>query len=188
MAKQGAKKLIESNKKHLQKLQIAIAVSLGLYAVIRLHLFKASTSWWHYFGFFCSSGTALFFYWLLSLMAKATYGSQGEVLDGGLDLTVSTGFATYYHDLIYITIFVQVMSSLVSDWFWLVYSVVPMFCIFRLWTDVISPYIFTPQPGEDGYGDGVPENETKAERKKREKMERKAEMKENRPKMMKMRQ
>lgn len=53
---------------------------------------------------------------------EPTYTERGEIEDGGADLSLG-GLTGYYHDLIYISIFVQ-LASLISGYFWLVFLVV----------------------------------------------------------------
>uniref|UniRef100_A0A9I9EFF7 Uncharacterized protein n=1 Tax=Cucumis melo TaxID=3656 RepID=A0A9I9EFF7_CUCME len=44
-------------------------------------------------------------------MATPTYGDDGELLDGGFDMSTG-GICSYMHDVIYITSFVQISSIL----------------------------------------------------------------------------
>ncbi|KAJ9529029.1 hypothetical protein QJQ45_007105 [Haematococcus lacustris] len=97
MAGQGAKKRIEENKRRLRLLIIWLAVGLAA-QVLNL----ASIS---------------------ALAAPVYDPSSGELLDGGADLDMK-GFCGYYHDVLYITVIVQVLSA-VSPWFWYLYLVVP---------------------------------------------------------------
>ncbi|CAN4084349.1 unnamed protein product [Withania somnifera] len=95
-------------------------------------------------------------------MAKPSYGVDGEMFDGGYDMSTG-GICGYLHDVIYITCFVQ-LTSIISDKFWYTYLVIPAFAAYKL-----SGFIkgFLPQGSED-----VEEDEKT--RKKREKLEKKA--------------
>ncbi|PHU11095.1 hypothetical protein BC332_18025 [Capsicum chinense] len=95
-------------------------------------------------------------------MAKPSYGDDGEMFDGGYDMSTG-GICGYLHDIIYITCFVQ-LASIISDKFWYTYLVIPAFAAYQL-----SGFIkgLLPQGSED-----VEEDEKT--RKKREKLEKKA--------------
>ena len=45
-------------------------------------------------------------------------------MDGGGDLTLG-GMSSYYHDIIYIAVFLLVAAALVSDWIWLALLSIP---------------------------------------------------------------
>lgn len=95
-------------------------------------------------------------------MAQPIYGDDGELLDGGFDMSTG-GICGYMHDVIYITSFVQIMSIL-SGKFWYTYLVIPGFGVYKS-----SGFIrgLLSQGSED-------EPEDEKTRKKREKMEKKA--------------
>jgi hypothetical protein len=46
-------------------------------------------------------------------------GAQGELIDGGQNLAQS-GMMSYTHDVLYISLFLQVATTLLSDWFFIV--------------------------------------------------------------------
>ena len=53
---------------------------------------------------------------------EPTYTEAGELEDGGTDLNMG-GLCTYYHDLIYLSAFVQIMA-IFTDRAWLCFGVV----------------------------------------------------------------
>ena len=79
---------------------------------------------------------------------------------------------SYYHDIIYVSAFVLITTAAFSDWFWLVGLVVPGFATYKLWADIILPWIFTPT--QDELDANARMKETKEERRKREKAEARA--------------
>ena len=52
-------------------------------------------------------------------LTEPTYAGNGEIEDGGANLSLG-GVTGYYHDLIYLAVFVQ-LTSLISKYFWLVF-------------------------------------------------------------------
>ncbi|KAL2481082.1 Protein of unknown function (DUF788) [Abeliophyllum distichum] len=162
MANQGAKKRKEENTRHMRNLLRLILASNVIYLVIRVGIFHSSFTWKHWAGLILTSLAYVIPYKQLSAMAKPSYSDDGELLDGGFDMSTG-GICGYLHDIIYITCFVQV-SSIISEKFWYIYLVIPGFAAYQLWGLVKG---FLPHGSE-----GAEEDEKT--RKKREKMERKA--------------
>lgn len=109
MANQGAKKRAEENAKRIAALRMVLAAGF-VCQLLRLALLwsKGQPLTWPVTGttltilvaWFCFSGIAAF--------AAPVYDRQtGELIDGGADLSMG-GMCAYYHDVLYITSFVQV--------------------------------------------------------------------------------
>ncbi|KAG6524336.1 transmembrane protein 208 homolog [Zingiber officinale] len=162
MANQGAKKRKEENKKHMTNLRLLIIASNVIYVLVRLVIFHSTFTWKHWIGLLVTSIVYGLSYKQLESMARPTYSDDGELLDGGYDMTTG-GICGYLHDVIYITSFVQIMSIL-SGKFWWTYLVIPAFGAYKL-----SGLLKGIMPGGS---EGEVEDEKS--RKKREKMERKA--------------
>ena len=58
----------------------------------------------------------------LCCSAEATY-DNGELLDGGADLNAG-GIPGYLQDGIWVTVAVQFLTAVISDWFWFLYLLV----------------------------------------------------------------
>lgn len=170
MANKGAKKRKEENEKHMAFLRNLILISNGLYVFLRVGARYRSLSWLHGLGFVATSAIYKVLYGQLAGMAKADVDeATGEILDGGFDMSTG-GLCSYMHDVLYITCFVQV-ASILSDKFWYLFLVIPIFAAYKLWGSILQPYFFPPKGAEEG-----PLSDK--EKKKLEKAERKA----NRPK------
>ncbi|KAL0334138.1 UNVERIFIED_CONTAM: hypothetical protein Sangu_1570000 [Sesamum angustifolium] len=157
MANQGAKK----RKRRSPSLRLIIA-SNAIYVVIRIGVFYSSFTWKHWAGLILTSLAYVIPYQQLAAMAKPSYTDDGELLDGGFDMSTG-GICGYLHDVIYITCFVQ-LSSIISEKFWYIYLVIPGFAAYQL---------FGLVKGFLSHGsEGVEEDEKT--RKKREKMEKRA--------------
>lgn len=169
MANKGAKKRKEENDKHMAFLRNLILICNAVYVVLRLGFRFRSVSWRHGVGFCITSAIYKVLYGQLAGMAKPEIDeATGEILDGGFDMNTG-GLCSYMHDVLYITSFLQI-ASILSDKFWYLYSVIPIFAFYKLWVLVLQPYFMQPAR-EDAPMD-------EKERKRMEKMERKA----NRPK------
>ncbi|XP_047324244.1 transmembrane protein 208 homolog [Impatiens glandulifera] len=162
MANQGAKKRKEENTRHMKNLLRFIIACNAVYLLIRAGVFHASFNWKHWVGLILTSCAYNFPYRQLASMAKPSYGDDGELFDGGYDMSTA-GVCGYLHDVIYITGFVQ-LGSIISDKFWYIYLVIPGFAIYKVLGFAKG---FLPS-GSEG------EEEDEKTKKKREKMERKA--------------
>ncbi|KAK6127003.1 hypothetical protein DH2020_039252 [Rehmannia glutinosa] len=162
MANQGAKKRKEENARHMKTLLRIILASNVIYLVIRIGVFYSSFTWKHWAGLILTSLAYVIPYQQLAAMAKPAYTDDGELLDGGFDMSTG-GICGYLHDVIYITCFVQ-LSSIISEKFWYIYLVIPGFAAYQLFGLVRG---FMSQGSEGG-------EEDEKTRKKREKMEKRA--------------
>lgn len=130
--------------------------------MVRAGIFHSTFKWKHWVGLILTSAAYTIPYKQLALMAKPAYADDGELLDGGFDMSTG-GVCGYLHDIIYVTCFVQ-LTSIISEKFWYIYLVIPAFAAYQLFGLVKG---FLPQGSE-----GAEEDEKT--RKKREKMEKKA--------------
>lgn len=85
---------------------------------------------------------------VMNYMARPTYSETGQLLDGGIDLNMESGFSEHLKDLIILTSTVQVLS-LLSNYFWFLWLVAPGRAIFLLWVNVLAPWFFSPPPEVD---------------------------------------
>ncbi|KYN34066.1 hypothetical protein ALC56_11566, partial [Trachymyrmex septentrionalis] len=85
-------------------------------------------------------------YQFMSYMARATYSESGQLLDPGVDLNMEGGIAEHFKDLIILTSGVQILS-LISNYFWLLWLLVPLRGSWVLWKQILAPWFFA-QPQE----------------------------------------
>ncbi|KXZ43094.1 hypothetical protein GPECTOR_102g47 [Gonium pectorale] len=138
MAKEGAKKRVEENRKRLRNLRIAMAVGIATNAIVRLVLRRGYASTAHIIGFGALLFLDLFSYSAIAKFAEPEYNDKGDITYPGADLSMG-GMCGYWHDLLYISIFVQVTSSL-SSYFWYTLLVVPGFALYMLYVKILKPY------------------------------------------------
>uniref|UniRef100_A0A1J3ERC1 Transmembrane protein 208-like protein n=1 Tax=Noccaea caerulescens TaxID=107243 RepID=A0A1J3ERC1_NOCCA len=162
MANQGAKKRKDENTRHMAKLRRIIIACNVFYVIVRMLIFHSSFTWKHWIGLVVTSlGYGLPYKWL-NQMAKPSVTDDGELIDGGFDMSTG-GICGYLHDVLYITCFVQI-ASIISGKFWYAYLVIPAFGAYK-GSNLIRGFM---SQGSEG---GVEDEKT---RKKREKMEKKA--------------
>ncbi|XP_011640242.1 transmembrane protein 208 isoform X2 [Pogonomyrmex barbatus] len=85
-------------------------------------------------------------YQFMSYMASTTYSESGQLLDPGVDLNMEGGIAEHVKDLIILTSGIQVLS-LISNYFWLLWLLVPLRGSWMLWKQILAPWFFA-QPQE----------------------------------------
>ncbi|KAL7602024.1 uncharacterized protein LOC111920661 [Lactuca sativa] len=163
MANQGAKKRRDENTRHMNNLFRIIIACNVVYILLRAGVFYSSFTWLHWIGLILTSSAYYLCYTQLASMAKPTYSDNGDLFDGGFDMSTG-GACGYLHDVIYITCFVQ-LTSIISGKFWWIYAVIPGFAVYKGWGLIKG---FLPQGGSEGV------EEDEKTRKKREKMEKKA--------------
>ncbi|KAK1553898.1 hypothetical protein Q3G72_005083 [Acer saccharum] len=162
MANQGAKKRKEENARHIKKLHRLIIACNVIYVLVRMLIFHSSFTWKHWIGLVLTSVAYAVPYQQLAALAKPAYADDGELLDGGFDMSTG-GICGYFHDVIYITSFVQIMSIL-SEKFWYTYLVIPAYGAYQSFGFIRGFF----SQGSEG------DTEDEKSRKKREKMEKKA--------------
>ena len=173
MAKGNAKKRAEDNVARLSALRRVILFAVGAHFLVRLVVYRGTTTWWVHWPLFVFAACASWFcYASLRNVGAPTWDASGALVDGGGDLTLG-GMSSYYHDIIYISVFCLVAAALVSDWIWLALLSIPAFATYKLWADLILPWVFTPTADEAEANARM--NETREQKKKRERQERRAE-------------
>jgi hypothetical protein len=125
MAKGNAKKRAEDNVARLSALRRAILFAVGAHFLVRLVVYRGTTTWWVHWPLFAFAACASWFcYASLRNVGAPTWDASGALVDGGGDLTLG-GMSSYYHDIIYISVFCLVAAALVSDWIWLALLSIP---------------------------------------------------------------
>lgn len=164
MANQGAKKRKEENERHMKMLLRIILGSNAFFILIRLCFQFSSFGWRMWVALALTSTAYKLCYDQIRGMALPSYDENGELIDGGYDLSMG-GLNGYLHDIIYLTAIIQLLSPL-TNWAWVLYLLIPGFGLYKLWELVLYPYFTQTAPQEE-----VEDEKTK---KKREKAEKKA--------------
>lgn len=142
MAKDTAKRNAKKNAARIQNFRV---ITLSLLAI-------SIAFYWMYDGFPGWRGWMLFAFWFsqewyaISLLAArgapATDPSTGDIVDCvDLSEVEQLGFFSYAQDCLWVCWFVQLLSAVFSAWFALLYSVVPMYALWKAWSTVLSPLL-----------------------------------------------
>lgn len=162
VATKGAKQIVEENVSTLKFYRNMMCGTLGTYFIVMLIFFNFSTLTITLTIF--STIVYVGSYQFMIYMARATYGESGQLLDSGVDLNLEGGIGEHVKDLIILTSGVQILS-LISNYFWLLWLLVPMRGGWMLWKQILSPWFFA-SPQEE------PEINEKKQRKLEKKMAR----------------
>jgi len=149
MANQAAKKLVQQNTRIMRNVFALVLVSHAALVVLGVAVPRLRSVP----GAFASgapsiaahtanSGAMLGAVWLLWTISRPTRNAEGELVDGGADLSMAGALHQYYFDIVYVTAFVQVAVVAVSSWFWLVHLLTVGFATVKLWTGVLQPLFF----------------------------------------------
>ncbi|KAK1121567.1 hypothetical protein K0M31_010362 [Melipona bicolor] len=161
-ATKGAKQIVEENKTTLNFYQNMIIGAIGIYFIVTMLFFNFSTLSTTLTVF--SAIVYIGSYQFMKYIAHATYSESGQLLDSGIDLNMEGGIAEHVKDLIILTSGVQVLS-LISNYFWLLWFLVPLRGGWMLWKQILAPWFFAPTPEQ-------PEISEKKQRKLEKKMAR----------------
>ena len=159
-ATKGQKQIYEENRETLKWYTIMAGITL-LLKLLLTSSFTTTTSTMLTIFAALVQGVALAG---MYFMAKPVLsGASKNVVDGGVDLNLSGGFADKLKDLVTTTSFCTV-TSMYSNGFWCVWLWLPAYYVYKFWVGVVAPWIFQPAP------EGPP---PEVAEKKRRKMERK---------------
>ncbi|KAL0101032.1 hypothetical protein PUN28_018709 [Cardiocondyla obscurior] len=140
----GAKQIKEDNISTLSFYIYMALGTMGIYFAVIMVLFEFTTLTISLTTF--SAIVYIGSYQFMSYMARSTYSESGQLLDPGVDLNMEGGIAEHVKDLIILTSGVQILS-LISNYFWLLWLLVPMRGSWILWKQIWAPWFFA-QPQE----------------------------------------
>lgn len=138
MANSSAKKLYKSNQQRLKALAVAIGFTNLLFAIIRGGIFYSSFDRF-YIVFTCLLAFiySLSFY-VIWVSARPTFSESGALIDAGNDVTQS-GVLEYVHDLIYISILVQ-LGLIFTKWASIIFLTIPLYLAYVAYGLGFSPF------------------------------------------------
>ncbi|XP_076683859.1 transmembrane protein 208 [Andrena cerasifolii] len=158
----GAKQIVEENKTTLSFYRNMIIGALVIYFTATILLSKFTTLSITFTTF--SGIVYIGSYQFMKYIAQVIYSESGQLMDSGIDLNMEGGIAEHVKDLIILTSGVQVFS-LISNYFWFLWLLVPLRGGWMLWKEILAPWFFTP-------GSEQPEISEKKQRKLEKKMAR----------------
>ncbi|GAM24596.1 hypothetical protein SAMD00019534_077710, partial [Acytostelium subglobosum LB1] len=164
MGNQGAKKRKQQNEKEIMRLQIAILSVNVVYIIYRYWYHGDTFTLSNYFLYAATVILTGIPYLLISTMAKVTNNAEGELIDGGADLSAK-GLVEYYFDSIYISLLVLLLG-LLSDKAFLILLVIPGFAGYQIWVKFLGPWFFSGDNKETEYVESKSKRQEKMEKRR----------------------
>ena len=123
-------------------LLIILSCNVAFLAFRVAYLFS-TFSRWHQAGFALQLVSYAGLYGFLRMSCTPKHGADGTLIFGGEDMD-SKGVLEYVWDLLYVTMFIQIGTGFVSDWFWATAIIPPGIGFYYLWSQFIYPWISKP--------------------------------------------
>ena len=140
MANQSAKSRAKANAVYVRNLQLLLGGVNALYVLLRVWLDGSDALWT--FGFvFSFLVTSLLYgaaYWFIERTGRAAYDANGQLIDGGGDLSVG-GQTELAFDVVYLTALAQLAALYSSSAFWLL-ALIPLFAGYKGW-QIAKPFV-----------------------------------------------
>ncbi|KAH6915396.1 hypothetical protein BKA70DRAFT_1258842 [Coprinopsis sp. MPI-PUGE-AT-0042] len=143
MANASAKRIANQNETAVKQLRLGLFIPTLLSLLLRL-LFRRSSIppskgpiiihvVTYFPAFFLSN-------YLIKIGSTRRDSATGALISYGEDLNQS-GVTEWCFDILYITYACQVGSGAFGEWFWWLYTIIPLYAVFKLWSSVISPMV-----------------------------------------------
>ena len=107
-------------------------------------VFYGATSWWHLLAASVAVGAHYLAHRTMRAIARPIYGA-GQLLDGGIDLSLSGGVGEHMKDVVLFTGMLQV-AGIVSDYSWWLLLLVPVRAAYIVWP-YLSPWLRSSPEG-----------------------------------------
>ncbi|KAG8886442.1 hypothetical protein FRB99_004391 [Tulasnella sp. 403] len=136
----NAKKIASDNERALRNLRYGAAVCATIYVILRLLWRAFPPSRKQTIIFLGTLVPELLLSWHLHTIGTPRRDKSGTLIGYGEDLN-QPGLIDAYWDVIYMTWGCQVGSSLLGDWFWWLYFLIPVFALYKVYTTFIQPML-----------------------------------------------
>ncbi|KAG8990066.1 hypothetical protein FRB94_004019 [Tulasnella sp. JGI-2019a] len=141
MAKALGKKTASENEKALDSLLYGMIISSFLYVILRVAWRTFPPTVFQAAIYSITLAPTIYLYFYLKSIGTPKRDSTGKVISAGEDLNQAGGLMEVFWDIIYVTWACQIGSSLFGDWFWWMYSSIPLYGVFKGYTLVFgSPF------------------------------------------------
>lgn len=144
----GTKQIIEENRQTVDFYFYVFTISNIVYLILRYLLF-----WDSFTAKFIAlySLTAIFSsiaYYFIRYAGKPILDERGIAIDYSSDLSMSGHICEYAKDVILFSV-IQYVLSLISNYFWLALTIIPIYVFVKIWQNFLGPWFFEPAPEEE---------------------------------------
>jgi hypothetical protein len=145
-ATRGTKQILEENGQTVKFYFNVTSISQVIYLVVVYLLFWSDFTYLYMSLFGLTSLVSWLAYYFMKSMATPILDTNTNALvDPGSDLNMSGHISEYLKDIILFTAIVQ-MLALISNYFWYLLVIVPVYVFYLLWTNFLGPWFFAPAP------------------------------------------
>ncbi|KAG8932986.1 hypothetical protein FRC03_012929 [Tulasnella sp. 419] len=175
MANASAKRTAADNEKALKNLRYGMMISSAIYVLLRFVLpFRPVQGLTQPIIYVLTLIPTLVLYrHLHSIGTPRRDQSTGALISAGEDLS-QAGLTESCWDVIYVTWFCQVGSTLLGDWFWWFYLAIPAYAVWKLYTSVLGPLFFNKSGDADAPNDASNE-QADGQSKRQQKLQKRSE-------------
>ena len=142
----GQKQIHEENVETLRQYSVMALVGVVVQAVGWGVAWSGPWGWhWWLVGVGASASAAALL--CMRQMAAARRNEKGGVVDAGLDLNAEGGFGEHCKDVVILALAAHLLSAATVYAHFLLLAA-PLYAAYKLWTGLISPWIFAEAPEE----------------------------------------
>jgi hypothetical protein len=144
----GLKQVLIENKETIDFYFKVLSGSNSIYLIARYLLFWESFTSLYIVLFSLTTALSWFSWYFMKNMATPELDEMGVTIGAGSDLNMQGHISEYFKDIILFTVIVHALS-LITDYFWLLLIVAPIYLFVLLWKNFLGPWFFAPAPEED---------------------------------------
>ena len=142
----GTKQILEENEQTVKFYFNVTSISQTIYLGIIYLLFWPSFTYSYMFLFALTSVISWLAYYFMKSMATPILDETSKsLIDPGSDLNMSGHISEYLKDIILFTAIVQ-MFTLLSNYFWYLLVIAPIYVFYLVWINFLGPWFFAPAP------------------------------------------
>ncbi|KAF2251640.1 hypothetical protein BU26DRAFT_451468 [Trematosphaeria pertusa] len=152
MAQKATKTLAASNARRLNQTLYATLFIHGLFWLLRAFVFRSSFTRRSLILYLVLSAPQLFINFQFERIARPVYHPDGSIKRAGEDLEAK-GLTEYMWDVMYWTYGCILLASVLGDWAWVWWAVVPLYSVYLAYTTYtgmrggFTDAAGVPQPG-----------------------------------------
>jgi hypothetical protein len=147
-ATRGDKQILVENEQTINFYFRVFSISNGAYLLLRFLLFWQSFTSKFIILYLLTLTVSGLGYYFINYMGKPIRDFDGSIIGAGSDLNMPGHISEYAKDVILFAAIVHLLT-LVSDYFWLLLIVVPVYVFYILWKNFLGPWFFAPAPEHD---------------------------------------
>ena len=147
-ATRGEKQILEENAQTINFYFKVLSISNLSYLALRYVFFWDSFTFKFMFLFGLTSALSWAAYNFMAYMGRPILDEYGKPMSAGSDLNMKGHISEYFKDIILFVSIIVYPPTLISNYFWLLLIIAPVYAFVLLWKNVLGPWFFAPAPEE----------------------------------------